>query len=158
MLKVGVVAGSEGAALLCSEVMDLLDNGLIDAVQFHGSERPGDCFKAAFPYFKAMQVQSAADLDRVLEYHCPRVLLDAFSPGAQGGTGTRIPAELVKTAGERFPLWLAGGIGPENVREIVREFKPELIDASSKLEASPGIKDPVKLKIFFQEIHLGTVL
>jgi len=160
VLKAGVVVCSsdEGAAHLDSVVSDLLENNLIDAVQFHGSERPGDCYKSAFPYYKAIQVKSAADVERALEYRCPRVLLDAFSPDAKGGTGTRVPSEIVKTAGSRFPLWLAGGIGPDNVREIISNFKPELIDASSKLEASPGVKDPAKLKTFFEEVRLGSIL
>jgi indole-3-glycerol phosphate synthase/phosphoribosylanthranilate isomerase len=58
----------------------------------------------------------------------------------------------VKTRG---PLWLAGGIGPENVRETIEAFSPELLDASSRLESSPGIKDPVKLRTFFKEMGRG---
>jgi len=49
-------------------------------------------------------------------------------------------------------LWLAGGIGPANVRAYIEEFSPELIDASSGLEAGPGKKDPALLKQFFKEI------
>jgi indole-3-glycerol phosphate synthase/phosphoribosylanthranilate isomerase len=55
----------------------------------------------------------------------------------------------------RGPLWLAGGIGPENVREICGLYSPELVDASSRLESAPGIKDPVKLSTFFKEIGCG---
>jgi len=158
VIKVAVVVCSESNPSLQSDLLNLIDRNLIDAVQFHGSERPSNCYRAAFPYFKAIRVKSISDLDRVAEYRCPRVLLDAFSPDAPGGTGTCIPAEILKTAAKRFPLWLAGGIGPENVRGVIRDFKPELIDASSKLEASPGIKDPAKLKTFFKEIQLGCSL
>jgi phosphoribosylanthranilate isomerase len=54
--------------------------------------------------------------------------------------------------GERGPLWLAGGIGPANVRGLIHAFGPELIDCSSTLEASPGKKDPQMLKRFFEEV------
>lgn len=157
VLKVGVVVCKETASLQ-RDVLNLIEGNLLDAVQFHGSEKPDQCYRAAFPYFKAVRMKGTSDIERASRYHCPRVLLDAFSPDAQGGTGKSIPDELIRYAGERFRLWLAGGIGPENVRRIIRDFKPELIDASSRLEASPGIKEPSKMKTFFEEIRLGSVL
>ena len=65
--------------------------------------------------------------------------------------------EIKIISGERFkkdyPLWLAGGINPDNVNEIIRKYKPELIDLSSGVEMSPGKKDPVKIKKLFQKIR-----
>jgi indole-3-glycerol phosphate synthase/phosphoribosylanthranilate isomerase len=49
-------------------------------------------------------------------------------------------------------LWLAGGLGPDNVAEKISRWRPELVDASSGLEESPGHKDPAKLRRFFKEI------
>ncbi len=83
---------------------------------------------------------------------CPRVLTDAWSAAAVGGTGSRVPVELAREGGRAGPLWLAGGIRPENVGEILDSLAPELIDASSGLEESPGRKDPARLDAFFQEI------
>jgi indole-3-glycerol phosphate synthase/phosphoribosylanthranilate isomerase len=51
------------------------------------------------------------------------------------------------------PLWLAGGIGPDNVAEILESFEPELIDASSRLESEPGIKNSLSMAQFFKEIE-----
>ena len=53
------------------------------------------------------------------------------------------------------PLWLAGGIGPQNVREIIDRFKPEFVDASSLLESEPGKKDHEKIKNLFKEIKIA---
>jgi phosphoribosylanthranilate isomerase len=50
-------------------------------------------------------------------------------------------------------LWLAGGLSPDNVADKIARWKPELVDASSGLEESPGRKDPVKLRHFFREIE-----
>jgi len=90
-------------------------------------------------------------------YRCPRMLADARVEGAAGGTGTRIPAELALAVKRRGPLWLAGGIGHANVGAVVRDFSPELIDASSGLESSPGVKDLGRLEAFFGEVerHAG---
>jgi len=47
---------------------------------------------------------------------------------------------------------LAGGIGADNIHEILR-LNPGFIDLSSSLESSPGMKDRSKIKRFFQEVN-----
>jgi len=152
-LKVAVVvseSGPEGQRYLPGEVEDLLREGCLDAVQFHGEESPGECASLAFPYYKAVRIGSEEDLADATKFHSPRVLMDARVAGTQGGSGVRIDGRLVRKAAELGPLWLAGGIDCENVREIVKDFKPELIDLSSGIEAEAGKKDPEKLKRLFE--------
>ena len=81
------------------------------------------------------------------------MLIDAFSPDSHGGTGKRIDPAWVEKARGCGPLWLAGGITPENVRGILEAFRPELIDISSGLEERPGLKDAAKTRKFFEEIR-----
>ena len=160
-LKVAVVVTGDpgGAAALDPEVKELLDAGLLHAVQFHGAEQPDQCAALAFPYYKAVRVQGLSDIDAMAGFRCPRVLADAWSANAAGGTGQQIPQDLARElAGlgrevrKRAPLWLAGGLGPDNVGGIIRELSPELVDASSGLEESPGCKDRAKLERYFREI------
>jgi indole-3-glycerol phosphate synthase/phosphoribosylanthranilate isomerase len=148
---VGVVTEPQGTA----QARALLERGLLDALQLHGEEQPGECLAAGFPYFKALRLREPADAARAGEYGCPRVLADAWSAGARGGTGRRVPGELVEKLAAERPLWLAGGLGPDNIREVVRRRRPELVDASSRLEASPGVKDRAALELFFAEIAAG---
>jgi indole-3-glycerol phosphate synthase/phosphoribosylanthranilate isomerase len=154
-LKVAVVVTERdgGAPRLAPDVREALDGGLVDAVQFHGEETPEECARLAFPYYKAVRVKGLQDVESMRSYRCPRVLADAWSADAAGGTGKRIPQELAQAVSGLGPLWIAGGIGPENVGEVVRALRPELIDASSRLEAASGVKDPEKLKAFFKEIE-----
>lgn len=165
--------GAGSPARLDPELKELLDAGLLHAVQFHGEEQPDECAALAFPYYKAVRVRGPAELAAMAGYRCPRVLADAWSPHAAGGTGQQIPRELIRelaglagglagqaqnpaghAGGPRkgMPLWLAGGLGPETVGEVIRELSPELIDASSGLEESPGCKDRTKLENYFREI------
>jgi indole-3-glycerol phosphate synthase/phosphoribosylanthranilate isomerase len=155
VLKVAVVVAGGGRPVP-KEVLRALGSGLLDAVQLHGDEEPGECAELAFPYYKAVRLRSEEDVARVGAYRSPRVLIDAFDRSAYGGTGRRIMPELVDAVAEAGPVWMAGGIGPENVGEIVRRQRPELIDASSLLEAEPGRKDHDKLKTFFEEIDHAT--
>ena len=43
---------------------------------------------------------------------------------------------------------LAGGLGPENVREAIEEVRPWAVDASSSLETAPGIKDHERVRAY----------
>ncbi len=158
-LKVAVVVtgvadyrGAESAPALDPEVRELLEAGLLHAVQFHGAEQPEECAALAFPYYKAVRVQGPSDIEAMAGFRCPRVLADAWSAHAAGGTGQQIPRELSREVRKRTPLWLAGGLGPDNVGGIIRELSPELVDASSGLEESPGCKDRTKLERYFREI------
>jgi phosphoribosylanthranilate isomerase len=45
---------------------------------------------------------------------------------------------------------LAGGLGPDNVRAAIEAVRPWAVDAARNLEASPGIKDPEKVRAFVQ--------
>ena len=148
--KVGVVVNDT------AEARPLLRAGLLDAVQLHGDEQPEECYQLAFPYYKALRVGAPADLAPERRYRCPRVLLDAFAPALRGGSGRRVDGALLarRDADEPppRPLWLAGGIGPDNVAAVVGAHRPELIDASSGLEAVPGRKDAGKLRAFFSRL------
>ncbi len=150
-LKVAVVVGTDSQVM--PAVRRLLQEGAIDAVQFHGSETPEVCAAAAYPYYKALPLREAADIDRIGEYHCPRVLVDAYHQGHSGGTGKRIDGALAAAAADRGPLWLAGGLNPDNIAEVVREYHPELLDASSGLETAPGIKDPALIRRFIHNLR-----
>jgi phosphoribosylanthranilate isomerase len=66
-------------------------------------------------------------------------LVDTPSRDALGGTGVTFDWQLVAAITERFVL--AGGLGPQNIREVVRTVRPWGVDASSKLERTPGRKD-----------------
>ncbi len=50
----------------------------------------------------------------------------------------------------RVPVILAGGLTPENVREIAMELRPYAVDVASGVERSPGIKDPARVKMFLE--------
>jgi phosphoribosylanthranilate isomerase len=45
---------------------------------------------------------------------------------------------------------LAGGLGPENVREAIAAVRPWAVDAASSLEHVPGIKDHDKVRQYVE--------
>jgi indole-3-glycerol phosphate synthase / phosphoribosylanthranilate isomerase len=155
--RVGVVVspapGTPGGAKL--DALRLLKEGALDAIQFHGNEGPEECYRAAFPYYKALRPHAPEDTASIKRYGCPRVLIDAFVEGIAGGTGRQVSPSIIEAARCYGPLWLAGGLNPDNVRELVASFSPELIDASSGLECKPGKKDREKMHRFFEAVNGG---
>lgn len=154
ILRVAVAVCGPGNGKLPEVVQKLLEEGVIDAVQFHGDETPEQCYRLAYPYYKAVRVRAPADLNKAAEYFCPRVLIDAYSPHERGGTGVTVDQKVLSET-EYRGLWLAGGLGPHNIRDVINTFSPELVDLSSGLELFPGKKDKEKIVRFFKELDSG---
>lgn len=84
------------------------------------------------------------------------VVLDAFVPGALGGTGVSIdwqalaaPLREVRTVSDASALLvLAGGLTPQNVKIGIRLLSPDVVDVSSGVELAPGIKDHARVQRF----------
>lgn len=76
-------------------------------------------------------------------------LFDTPDESVHGGTGRTFDWSLLDDAVGDFVL--AGGLGPDNVAQAVRSVRPWGVDASSRLEAAPGVKDAGKVTAFVQE-------
>jgi len=90
----------------------------------------------------------------VLEF-ADTILVDAYHQDKYGGTGQTGNWEqfadwATMYAHKRFIL--AGGLNPDNVAEAVRVSGAEVVDTASGVEAEPGIKDPTKLRAYFQAL------
>ena len=81
-------------------------------------------------------------------------LLDTYREGIAGGTGETFDWDVaVKAKSLGKPVFLSGGLSPENVSEAVRAVRPFAVDASSGLEVSPGAKDHQKIKEFIDNVR-----
>jgi phosphoribosylanthranilate isomerase len=133
--------------------------GWISALQLHGESAPEEAARWGTPYFAAIRPRSAEEArDLVLASRSIRLLVDARDPARAGGTGKQVDPVIVDAVlaalAERphGSLWLAGGLGADNIAEVIRRYQPEMVDASSRLEAEPGRKDHELLRQFFEAI------
>ena len=150
-LLVGVITETDSAE--GQAAIKLAHEGVLDAVQFHGIAA---VHNNEYAHYCAARVGEAADFDKVEALRKngePRILLDAKVEGIPGGTGKQIPESLLREKAGDIPLWLAGGINPENVSELVSKFSPELIDVSSGIEDAPGIKNAEKMRALFAKLR-----
>ena len=89
------------------------------------------------------------------------LLLDAFVPGALGGTGVSLPwHELLSHVAElrrNRQIILAGGLRPENVGVAIASLGPDVVDVSSGVEQSPGVKDHDRMRAFRDAVQNASV-
>ena len=121
----------------------------VTLLQFHGDEPPEFCTQFGVMSMKAFRVRNAASLQALAAYNTDAWLLDAYSADKLGGTGATFNWDLAVEAQKLGkPIFLAGGLAPENVAEAVRHVQPFGVDVSSGVESEPGRKDPSRVKAF----------
>lgn len=130
-----------------SEAVEVLS---LSAVQFHGSETPAECGAFPHPVIKALRVGSQFASSDVEPFRgrTDAVLLDTYSPQAQGGTGTTLSWHTLPALPEGIRLFLAGGLTSTNVAEAIHSLHPFAVDVSSGVESSPGVKDHAAIAAF----------
>jgi phosphoribosylanthranilate isomerase len=123
-------------------------------LQFHGAEEPEFCRQFGVMTMKAFRIRNLDSLDPVEDYDADAILLDSFVAGKAGGTGQTFNWSLAFEA-RRFgrPIFLAGGLTPENVADAVRAARPFAVDVSSGVEEAPGKKDHGKMKAFISAVR-----
>jgi phosphoribosylanthranilate isomerase len=118
-------------------------------LQFHGDETPDYCLQFGLMTMKAFRIRDAESLRALQGYQTDAWLLDAYTPDKPGGTGEKLNWNLAIEAKKLGrPIFLAGGLTPENVGEAVRRVRPYGVDVSSGVESRPGRKDDRKIRAF----------
>jgi phosphoribosylanthranilate isomerase len=125
-------------------------SGAIDLAQLHGDESPVFCQRFAGRYIKALRLRDASSLERMAEYRCDLVLVDADTAG-YGGSGQRADVGLATQAAAARRVILAGGLTPDNVAQAVATVTPYGVDVAGGVEREPGVKDWIKVAAFVKE-------
>lgn len=151
-LRVGVFVNPSEELVQCA----IGECGL-SLLQFHGDEPPDFCMQFGLMSMKAFRVRDAGSLKELPNYRTDAWLLDAYSPEALGGTGEKFNWDLAVEA-QKFgkPVFLAGGLTPENIAGAIGQVKPFGVDVSSGVESAPGKKDHAKIRAFIKAAKLTT--
>jgi phosphoribosylanthranilate isomerase len=134
------------------EVAALADMLHLALIQLHGDEGPAYAKEVArrtgAKVIKAQSVRLASDVVAVQAFQVDYHLLDTHREGLRGGTGETFDWSMLSRRTSRVPLILSGGLTPENVGGAIAAVHPFAVDVASGVEASPGVKDPEKMKAF----------
>lgn len=123
----------------------------LDLAQLHGDETPEELAELNGRAFKALRgtgIKNPSDF--VLNRQPPALLVDAYSPNAYGGTGHTADWGAARCVAEQYPIFLAGGLTPENVADAIAQVKPWGVDVASGVEVSPRKKDHVRIQKFVE--------
>jgi phosphoribosylanthranilate isomerase len=149
VLRVGVFVDPEP-----TEVFAAIHQCDLNLLQFHGNESPKFCQQFGVMTMKAFRVQNAESLEALESFSTDAFLLDSYVAGKAGGTGETFNWSLA-VAAKQFgrPIFLAGGLTPNNVADAIRAVQPFGVDVSSGVEFSPGKKDPEKIRAFIAAVR-----
>lgn len=153
--RVGVFVDADDAAAVAEAAG-------VHVIQLHGDESPEAAARlreAGWEVWKALRPRTGGEFAG----EAPRwagavdaLLLDGFSAAARGGTGASFPWAEVAARLDALPagtrLIAAGGLRPGNVAEAAIALRPAVVDVSSGVEISPGIKDPDAVRRFVRAV------
>ena len=127
----------------------------VTAVQLHGDESPDYC-RQLDGYFiiKALGAGPDFDAQHVRDYDVEAILLDTKDDALRGGTGRVFDWSIAREVSRTVPkLFLAGGLGVQNIEQAIISVEPYGVDACSKLEESPGKKNHERMRAFVETVR-----
>ena len=132
-------------------VAAMMNLGIVDLVQLHGSEDEEYIKKLRTitdkPVIKAFIINSAEDVKRAEASTADYILLDGGK-----GEGKAFDWSLLKNI--KRPYFLAGGLNPGNAADAVRTLVPFSVDVSTGIETD-GKKDEEKMTAFVNAVREG---
>lgn len=124
-------------------------------VQFHGQESLDLVQRCGPNLIKAVRFDSATiESDLAAWRDVPEVdavLID----GSAGGQGTSFDWAALSPFVDDYPkpIFLAGGLSPDNVAHAIRIVRPYAVDVSSGVERERGVKDPTLIEAFCDAVR-----
>ena len=147
---VGVFVNSEAA-----RVRELVEYCGLTVVQLHGRESVEFCQAMPVRVVKAFSIRPET-IDREFVPYAGVVsgfLFDTWHEKLAGGTGQVFDWSMLAKFAIPRPLILAGGLGPDNIGEAVRQVRPFAVDVNSGVEVSPGVKDQALINAVVREVR-----
>ncbi len=155
-LKARLIDGVTSVGVFVNEPIEnvcrLVDDGVIDVVQLHGSEDEAYISRLRERFhgvvIQAFKIRSEEDVLKANRSSADFILLDS---GA--GTGKAFDRDLISSVNRDF--FLAGGLSALDVQSAIRRWRPYAVDVSSAIETD-GLKDKDKMTAFVEAVRLGS--
>ena len=133
-----------------------------DYIQLHGDETPARAAEIARKcnVIKAVGIASDDDMKTSETYAgiAEFLLYDAKPPkdeAVRGGHGIAIDWSIIARAPTPKRFAVAGGLTPKNIKQAIAATRAPIVDVSSGVEASAGVKDALKIAAFMKAVQNG---
>jgi phosphoribosylanthranilate isomerase len=129
-----------------TRVIDVVNSARLHGAQLHGSETPSmvrEVGENVRIVVKAV-VAGSQEAFHAADFAADAILVDSQNPGS----GVAFDWSLAEEVPRGTRVVLSGGLTPDNVSLAISAVQPWGVDVSTGVEASPGRKDPVKLRRF----------
>lgn len=164
-LSPGIKRAAVFGAQTVDEIVDLARRLRLDVAQLHGDPSPTtvrdlrDTLQSATAVWAVVRVTNGDDAARAiagLDGVADGILLDAAQAGSLGGSGTAFDwsALPANARPQQSTFIVAGGLTPDNVAHAIRTFHPDVVDVSSGIERTRGVKDPERMRDFARAVFL----
>lgn len=144
VLTVGVVVDLSPAS-----AAEFLAASGVRALQLCGSQRAAEWADFPVPLLRRIPVD-ASGTDELAAWSGVAAGFVLDHPKSAGGSGQTVDFERAAQLAAAAPCLLAGGLSAGNVPEAVQQVRPRGVDASSRLEQTPGRKNPAAVYAFVQ--------
>lgn len=150
--------GTEAVGVFMNQPLDavraaLQESGLKIA-QLHGAETPAYAGALGVAVIKTFDAFNEASLEKLKTWDAMAFLLDLPKGGGPAGR-LKVDHEWALLAKRHGKVLLAGKLDAQNVGAAVRRVRPWGVDTCRCTEASPGVKDPAKIRDFIQAARLA---
>lgn len=122
----------------------------LNTVQLHGEEVPSRYTGTAL-LWRALRVDGPFHVEEIPDWPVEALLLDGPAGTLYGGAG--IPFDWTAARGLPYRIVVAGGLDATNVAQAIQLARPWGVDACSRLESGPGIKDHGRIRAFVKAVR-----
>lgn len=140
-------------------IISLYEQGMIDVVQLHGDEDNKYIAelkrKINATVIKAIKVQTSERIKKELHNNADFLLFDTYQKGTYGGSGARFELAILKQILQediKKPFFIAGGLAPENIDDVLDKIECYGVDVSSGVETD-NKKDKAKVQQFIERVR-----
>lgn len=131
------------------EVKKIIADCNLDYAQFHGDEPPEYLNQIKIKKIKAFRLPGEFDIGearkKMQKFKVDFYLVDRIKQSE----GPMLNFETVASLTNEFPIILAGGLNPDNVAEVIKKVKPQIVDVASGVETN-GKQDLKKIRAFIK--------
>ena len=136
-----------------SEIEKVLNKVDLDILQLHGTENIEDYRVFKKDIIKTLHASKDLPLKvKDLDFDNVHYLLDTSTDHLQGGTGKCFDWRILKDIPVE-KLFVAGGLKPDNIIDLLSTYNPKCVDVSSGIEKESGHKDHNLMSDFVQKIR-----